>query len=60
MRGQHGEWERGLQEEVGREEVGLELGKGGAREDFEGYDALEEGVEYGGAEEGAVAVEEWC
>lgn len=50
------EGEDGLEGEVGGEEFGLQDGEGGAREVLEGYYALEEGVEDGGAEEGAVAV----
>lgn len=49
------EGEDGLQGEVGREEFGLQDGKGGAGEVLEGYYALEEGVEDRGAEKGAVA-----
>jgi hypothetical protein len=45
-----------LHAEVVGEELLLEDGERGAREYFEGYDAGEEGVEYGGTEEGAVAI----
>jgi hypothetical protein len=45
-----------LQHEVGWEYVFLQRGKLGAGEGAVGYDAADEGLEDGGAEEGAVAM----
>jgi hypothetical protein len=50
------EGQYGLHAEVDGEEALLQLGELRAREGLVGDDAADEGVEYGGAEEGAVAV----